>query len=214
MKRKIYTDRHRLVISTPRKGQPPHQSIYLERRCGLSWPTAHNPGYFVVVGLLDIATPSGEKPIEVITEGERPTPTHLFERLVVVMREYSVKCLLANMRGHEREYMALGRFMKSRNIKYFSVLDTVEFSGLEESLGTITDMLINRLIRMDPRMKLFRQIDGLRPEDLKSQKAVRPEERLHAYYAFSQVVTSFQVYPYRKPLRNRSTPRRRSGYGG
>ncbi len=211
---KIYSDGHRLVIGVDRPGKTPLQEIYCDRRIGLSWPSAHNPGYFCVAGLQEDKTPTGERRIEILDESERKDLTPLFQRLATVCMTYKAKWVLANMKGHEREYEALGLFIKKNNVKHISILDTAEFADMEETLPTISDLVIaRRMVKMSPRLKLFGQLETVQNTELKPIGKVQPEERFHAYYAFSHIVTSYQLYPFRKP-RSHEAPKRRSGYGG
>ncbi len=50
-------------------------------RCGLAWPTAVSPGYFVLIGQYTKSNITGRFPLRFLREGQGETPAKLFQKL-------------------------------------------------------------------------------------------------------------------------------------
>lgn len=212
-KPKIHSDEHRLVISHPQPGKADHQDIYCDRRIGLSWPSANSPGYYCVVGLHEDKETDGNRIVRVLMEGERKQLPQLFDRISAMALLYHANWILAHVPGNDNDYLDLGQYRKKRGVKDWTLIDTSEFSGLEEGRARIAALIDKRQLKMPLTMKLQGEISRMRPHDLLPRDKVKPEERMFRTYALCHVITSYQMYPFRKPIKAK-TEIRRSGYGG
>ena len=50
-------------------------------RCGLAWPTATSPGYFVLVGQSTKSNVTGKFPLRFLREGQGETPAKFFQEV-------------------------------------------------------------------------------------------------------------------------------------
>ena len=221
-KPKIYVDGHRLVMSWERKGRPDLHRIYHDRRCGVVWPGPNNVGYYCVMGLFDEHRVDGRVTHALLAEGNVKDTEALFAKIALVCKRLRCEWVLADLsKKYDTIYSAFGRWVRKRGITYVRTYDAADFGGIEEAMPAINDLvggaddpLERSALRIPVKSILGRQLDELRPDDLHLIDKTHVEERFYAAHAMSYVVTSWQLYPFRKPGdKTDEDPGRGKGYG-
>lgn len=213
---KIFADGYRLVMEWPRPGGgAPKSRIYLDRRCGLAWPTARGPGYFCVCGLLDEPTPSGPRPVVLLAEQQEADHQRLFTTMTATMRKLHCGWILADgQKDWDSLRYELHRHVVKKNIRGLKLLEAHDFSGIAEARPVIERLVESKSLRISRATILFKQLAHIGAGDLRERDQVKPEERFFAVHAFSHVVTSWEMYPWKRPTKFEDRYQgRRPGYG-
>lgn len=213
-------DGHKLIITSPPQGavKTPITRIFLDRRVGITWPTAHNFGYFCVFGMEDKQTLYGKiKPFVLLAEGTdqraggRMPRRAFFGKLLSACHRYHSSWAFADMR---REYdivlWGLSEVVSKRNFE-LSVYDSSEWGGIEEMRPSVDELGERGLLDIPAKSIISGEMQRVTPDSLKSQQGLPVEKRFPAVYAMSQVVTSWEVYPWKKPTK-KDKSKKQEGY--
>jgi len=211
---KIYTDDYRLVMSWPRSNGPPKLHIYLNRRCGLTWPTANNPGYYCLMGLLDEPTLSSIRPLRLINEGEFTDTARLWDRVTKVCKLMHCEWILADLRdefyGLQLEFT---NYVRRRRVEGLRLRDVSDISTFEMARPLIARRADTDTLAIPKHTILRKQLGMITPDDLRQVDYQQPEERFYAVHALNHVVTSYHMYPWHKPKKPQWQMPRQGGYG-
>lgn len=195
---KIYSDAHKLILENKETRK---QTILNDRRIGFVFPGIRNPGYLVILGLLDEPTlKKGEKVVLFLKEIEEREKERFFELLIIWSRRYKCKYVITSLdKKNELVQNAFLRFKKSRNVKGVYLMDSKDFSGFEEAAPIINELAQKNNLRIQKNTVLNDQLSRITANDLKSVDGVSIEERHYAVNALNHVISSFEYYPFSKP---------------
>ena len=223
IKPEIYTDGHRLVMSWARKGRPDFQRIFKDRRMGVSWPGPNNPGYFCLMALQEHPRrEDGRVAHRLLNERETTDVEELFKAITIVCKRMKCAWVLADVsKKHDTIYAQFARWLRERSVDYFRLHDASDYGGIEEALSAMNDLIggpddpeERNALYVPTTTILGRQLSDINPEDLHLIDKTKVEERFYAAHAMSYVITSWQLYPFRKPQRDSEEyPGRGTGYG-
>ena len=208
---KIFNDGFRLVIENT---DTRNQTILNDRRIGFVFPGVRNPGYILVMGLLDEPTlKKGEKVVLFLKEIEEKDKERFFELLIIWSRRYKCKYVITSFdKKNELVENAFLRFKKSRNVKGIYLMDSKDFSGFEEAAPIINELGKKGNLRIPKNTVLNDQLSKQTAADLKSVDGVSIEERHYAVNALNHVISSWEYFPFSKPKKKAEAGVMQEGY--
>ena len=181
--------------------------LFLDRRCGISWPTANRMGYASIWGLEDRRTALGaSKPVVLLSEvvdkksGEgRVSRQIFFERILAACHKYHCEWLFADL--GEKWEVIIARFDREVGKLRAKVrlYDCHDWLDVEKVRPVIDELIANRLIEIPRQTILYSEMRTFGPSDIRTQDGLSVEERYPAIMAMGAAVTSFDLYPYHKP---------------
>lgn len=185
---------------------------YIERRCGIAWPTINSPGYACIFGLYKEPEP---RRLRLLWELEEQDRSKLISKTVVYCQHLAVRWAFADLSGEYEGYeMAWYNHCKRRNVQTVQLHDVHDISGIERTWSAIDDLTKQRLLRMTRRSLLYAQGLSISPDTIRTIDNVKPHERWYAVHALSHVVASYDYFPFsedkKKPATNTGS---RPGYG-
>jgi len=202
---KLTRDGFRLVVEQAGK-----HFVFLDRRCGIIWTGPHNPYYYAIFGLLDEATLGGPKPLCLLAEAVIQIQDVFHTNLLATCNKWGCSGLYADTR-QDSHFNALYDFVRLKNIKGLSLLDSSDFTSFEQSKAPVELRLKYGSLRIPAKTKLDEQMQVFDPTHLKDQ-VIKPEERFYAVYALAQVVCSYEFYPWAKPRKAQPGAKATNGY--
>ena len=213
----IYEDNGKVVIDKPRKGKSHLIKVYLDMRMGMTWPTATNPGYACIVGVLDEPHPVyGIKPLELLGEVEEKDTKRYFETVAASAKHFCCDKLLADTSDeHVNMVISFTRFVRKNRTPNIRLINAKDFTGFEAA-RSIIERYNNKkhnafYIRPHRNPIIAKDLKTFDARDLKG----KPEEKYYALHALNHVLTSYNLYPWRKPVRDQKSvlPENWEGYG-
>jgi len=178
---------------------PERQVIYRDRRCGVTWPGANNPGYFVIFGQQDAPSPTVYKQTDMLVEAEEENMERFFDKLTAGIKKLYCTWVLCDRNAkHDHTLYSLADYIRKRHIK-LQLLGVEDICGFEESRPIIDDMIKNDQLFIPTGTILRGQSGRLTPQDLHIRDRVGPEERFWAVNAMHYCVASWRAYPWKKP---------------
>lgn len=208
---KIYSDGHKLVLENTDTRK---QTILDDRRIGFVFPGVRNPGYILVMGLLnEPGLKKEEKVVIFLKEIEEKDKERFFELLVIWSRRYKCKYVITSFdKKNELVENAFLRFKKSRSVKGVYLMDSKDFSGFEEAAPIINELGKKGNLRIPKNTVLNDQLSKQTPADLKSVDGVSIEERHYAVNALNHVISSWEYFPFSKPKKKAEAGVMQEGY--
>ena len=216
---KHYKDGHRHCVQIERKGKAPEINVYVDRRCGLTFPTTHNHGYFCLFGLKDMPSMSDRLPMQLLVEEYSESADKLFLKLVAAMRKYNCSHVYADCsKEFQSSEVQLAKFLQRRNVRFMELFDASDFEGFDstyagfEAARAPVDEYGRRgklLIPPSGQSRLGTELNSYMEEHLSGH----PERQFPAINAFNHVVLSYVLSPYERPGAE-SQPDIGEGYGG
>lgn len=218
---KPYLDRDKLVIPTkPKGGDSGETRIFLDRRIGITWPGSNNFGYYCVFGMEDRFTVQHGmiKPLVLLAEGTdiktggRHTRQRFFEKLIAMASRYEARWLFADMR--KRNDVVLWSFDRVVNKRRFKLqmTDTSEWDDFENMRPAVDEVGDAGLLDVPRNSIISREKAKLTPSAVKQKEGLTLEERFPAIMAMSRVVTSWEMYPWVKPKKDKPRAPIKEGY--
>lgn len=208
---KIYSDGHKLVLENTDTRK---QTILDDRRIGFVFPGVRNPGYILVMGLLnEPGLKKEEKVVIFLKEIEEKDKERFFELLVIWSRRYKCKYVITSFdKKNELVENAFLRFKKSRSVKGVYLMDSKDFSGFEEAAPIINELGKKGNLRIPKNTVLNDQLSKQTPADLKSVDGVSIEERHYAVNALNHVISSWEYYSFCPPKKKSEVGVMQEGY--
>ena len=208
---KIYSDGHKLVLENTDTRK---QTILDDRRIGFVFPGVRNPGYILVMGLLnEPGLKKEEKVVIFLKEIEEKDKERFFELLVIWSRRYKCKYVITSFdKKNELVENAFLRFKKSRSVKGVYLMDSKDFSGFEEAAPIINELGKKGNLRIPKNTVLNDQLSKQTPADLKSVDGVSIEERHYAVNALNHVISSWEYYSFCPPKKKSEVAVMQEGY--
>ena len=213
----ISQNKHEILIKMKPTGVD-DPLVFVDRRVGIAWPGAHNPAYFCMFGLERLPGAAGERPLRLLCEfentkdGAQGTNARFFQALAFMCRKLHCKWCFCDLQtpavNMER---AFDLFVRDRGVRNIRLENSYEYSGIVEAGPRIRELNSKKLLLLKTPLVYFtgqergvsllrRQIGTADPVGVAGTvDRVRPEERYHALYALSHVVTSYQQRPWRIP---------------
>jgi hypothetical protein len=210
--------------------------LYVDRRAGMTFPTANNPGYYCVFGLKKTISHKDKRPLELLAEAEIKDQTKLFLSLVKTMRLLHCSAVYADCsKAFESAELELEHILARLNVDTISLFDASEFDGFDSSYANfeaarapIDDTGRKSLLIIPGAYKEFHAPDkGRTPgmsmitRDLQAAatdtvKSARPWESFPAANAFNHVIMSYVISPYQEPAKDHLIKEDAgfNGYGG
>jgi hypothetical protein len=233
MTARFYQDRHILCREIAVKGKAPTVEMFLDRRAGMTFPTANNPGYYCVFGLRQVISHKDKRPMELLAEYETHNQTALFLSLVKTMRLLQCSVVYADCsKAFESAEMELEQVLTRLNVSTIGLYDASEFDGFESQYASFEAARApldaygrKGLLKIPGAFREWGNPDkgrvpgfSLITRDLQSAgkdtvKAARPWESYPAANAFNHVIMSYVISPYQEPEKDYSTTKN-EGYGG
>ena len=206
---KIEKDGYRLVIHKDRI----NTDIYLDRRCGVSWPLPGSKGYAVIIGLHDIPVIHNLKPLKQLAETTENNRDKFFKLLVALCRKYYCSDIFADCMGKgELMQQAFARYVHRYGVKGLRLNDMSVFGDIEDAAPMISEHFSKDALMLQKGSILTQEAQTIRPEDARvSVIGQKPAERWPAMAALSRVMISYDIYPFSKP-RTKRRQERRGGY--
>jgi len=210
MKTSKFLDRYNLVVEIPRKNRAPIQRIFMDRRGAIVWPTVDNPGYYCIFGLEDISVTHTYKPLAMMVEVKEQDLQKMCQKLIRDAEEWKCRNWYANLHTTDEMMAAneLSQYLRRMRNTKVQVHDASEWSGFEEAMQRVHTLLEVEALEIPDRTVLFRQLDEIEAEDLKSGV----ERKFYAAAAFMHIVTSYILSPWVKPKKQRVNTGRGEGY--
>jgi hypothetical protein len=169
---------------------------YLDRRCGVAWPTIHGVGYACVFGLYNESKP---RRMRLLWEYRNDDRAKLIDKTVTNCRKFGVKWAFADLQNEfETNQYAWWNHCKKLKVDDLQIHDTHDIGGVQNARGSIDDMTKRGLLRIPKKSIVFREGMRLSPEMMRSVDHVLPHEQFPAMHALSNIVASYDWYPYRK----------------
>lgn len=208
---KVYSDGFRLILENT---ETKKQTVLDERRLGFVWPGVKNPGYILVMGLLnEPGIKKEEKVIIFLKEIEENNKERFQELLVIWSKRYKCKYTITNLdRKYELLENSFLRFKKKKGIKDVYLLGSEDFSGFEEAAPIINELADKKNLRIPKNTVVFDQLSRITANDLKSIDGVSIEERYYAVAALNHVISSFEYYPFTKQKKDSDNVETNEGY--
>jgi len=200
-KPKIEKDGSRIIVESKER------QVYLDRRLAFMWPCGDHPGYFVMIGRLEEKGIDAELPYVVLDEGERPDKDNLYQAVIACMRRWHARWMFAEVRGGWKLLnINFAAWLKKMNARGVRLIDTSEFSGIRQTMPIIRGLLNHgSIVMVDGPLK--RQISAITSADLRTSEGETVEERFPALAAFGDIISSYELYPYKKKKRKIHTAR-------
>lgn len=197
---KIYSDAHRLILENKETRK---QTVLDDRRLSFIWPGVKNPGYILIMGLLnDPGLKKEEKVVVLLKEIEESNKERFMELLIIWSRRYKCKYLITSLdRKYELLENSFMRFKKSKGIKDVYILDSKDFSGFEETAPLINELAEKNNLRIPKNTILHDQLSRVTASDLRSVDGVNIEERYYAVTAMNHIISSWEYYRFYPPKR-------------
>jgi len=195
-------DDGKITWCSRQEGKPPQLKTYLTTRAGVTWPkpSVDVPGYYCILGIEDRSALSNKKPLVVLNEGESPDRDPFFEKLTLNTNRWHCDQVYADLsKKVDNWHGALYQFVRNRNIDGVTLFDSSEFTDFEEGITLIRQKIDDDSLQI-PESVLRSQLAGVTPESIKNL-----EENFYAVAALIRVLSSFEVYPFRKPKKSRHT---------
>jgi len=219
MQAKFYQDRHILCRSRERKGKAPKLDMFNDRRAGMTFPSANNPGYYCVFGQEKTVTVRDKLPLELLAEGSSDKARDLFLGLIKNMRLLGCTVVYADCsRGMEGAELEFERTIRALNVQDISMWDASEFEGFDSSYsnfdaarGPAMEYGAKGLLKIAGAYRYWGKPDkGRWPKDsilkrdlakvgAETARQTRPWEEFPAANAFNHVILSYVISPYVKP---------------
>ena len=177
------------------------RQVYLDRRLAFTWPTGAHAGYFIMIGRLEEGNISGDLPYVVLDEGDRPDKEQLYQAVIACMRRWHCKWMFAGVRGGWKLLnINFAVWLKTMNAKGIRMIDTAEFPGIRNTLPLIRSLL-NKGVIVVSDGPLKRQLSAITAQDLRTTDGEPVEDRFPAVTAFGNIVSSYELFPFRKRKR-------------
>lgn len=198
-KHTVEKDGSRIIVMSKER------QVYLDRRLAFMWPSGDHGGYFLMIGRLEETGITGELPYVVLDEGERPDKDNLYQAVIAAMRRWHAKWMFAEVSGGWKLLnINFSAWLKQMNAKGVRLIDTTEYSGIRETLPLIRSLLNKGAIIMaDGPLK--RQVSAITTSDLRTADGETVEQRFPAVTAFGHIISSYELYPYRKKKQKNHT---------
>lgn len=217
---KPYLDGYKLVIpSAPKPPHPGGTRIFLDRRMGITWPAANTFGYFCIFGLEDKVTVYGKtKPLVLLCEatdqipGGRMPRRSFFGKLIARARRYHCIQFYADTRKKWDVMLAsFSQVVSKRNVEC-EINDTSEWGGFEGMRSAVDEMGDSGLLDIPVGTIIRNEIRRLTPAEIRRSDGLPLEDRFPGAYAMSQVVTSWELYPWARPDKGSTKHKQAEGY--
>lgn len=207
----LHTDGGSLVARLQDKAgeQPPVHAHFVDRRCGVVWPTTHRPGYFCIIGLEELAErPDWKKrekyatrrlsfPLQFLVEGEDRDSQRFFEKLLAQLAQFHCRQVLAYL---DRDGLAYGAdcmaYFARRGRSDIEAFNVEDFSDIPRGKPLIDAKLRKALLYttdlFDRETRLSRELAGI-------PATAEKGEGFEAVLAFCHVITSYREAPFEAP---------------
>ena len=214
----IIEEKHKILIKLQPTGNA-DPLIYVDRRVGITWPGAHNPAYFCMLGLEERKTMTGDRHYRLLCEfenvdkgGQSGTNARFFAAVSYMCNKLHCEACYCDLQtGDVNMEAAFDQYAAARGIDGIILENSYNYSGIVEAGPRIRELNAKRLLHIKSPLiylkgqergisVLRRQIGTADPVGVAGTvDRVRPEERYHALYALSHIITSYQQFPYRTP---------------
>jgi hypothetical protein len=185
-----------LLRRRDRRGNIVGEREYLDRRCGVAWPTVHSPGYACIMGLYNEAKP---RRVRLLWEFRSDQRSKLIDKTVVGCRRYGCKWAFADLQGeYEPHLYAWWRHCKNLKIDDLQINDVHDIGGIVNARADIDDMTHQGLLRIPRKTILYGEGMRLTPDLVRAVEHVPVEAQFPAMTALAHVVVSYSWYPYKK----------------
>jgi hypothetical protein len=160
-------------------------------RCGLSWPTAQSPGFFVLLGQENKKNITGHYPLRLLREGEEQIPAQLFEKMAGDAGSFFVEEIYTDLSGaseRSRGYVAaFDAFRRERRRqKLYLRPGPFDFS---HGIFVLKGLTRDGSLYVPKDSIVFEQLKTITSEDLRGD----PENKFYAVNALRFVIGSFEV---------------------
>ena len=174
------------------------ESIYLDRRAALAWPSVQHPGYFAIYGQLDRYDPVAQRfPLVLLSEASIADTRHFFTRLMGDTRKFGcTRAYLDLSEKTETVARSLARFIRETDdIKCdFPFTDASEFASFEKSYPLIDQYLQQDTLDLPEDSQIKLELRSIRKPQLKRHDGIGPEDLYPAIAALNYIVSAFDIY--------------------
>lgn len=207
---RVFKDNGKICVQRPGgPNKPARIDVFLTTRGSIIWPTASNPGYCAIYGLLEAPTLTERKPLVLLCERQGNYLDKFFERLVERAQFWFCELLFAELGGDCEGYeTSLYRFFQSRKVTGIRVYNVPEqVSSLEYCVNLIKQYKKDGALKILPTSTVGEQIQKIKLDDLKDL-----QEGFFGIQALNQILVSFEVYTWTKPSREEQFSGSGEGY--
>ena len=231
-----YPDEYRLCRQTDVPGAAPVIDIYNDRRAGMTFPTANNPGYYCIFGLKNVVTHRAKRPLELLAEREDTDQRKLFTALCKDMRLLKCERVYADCsKSFESSEMDFEATAQRLGVDTIGLYDASDFDGFDSSYANfeaakapLDDYGHQGILIIPGTYKVMGQPykgrwpgDCLITRDFKAAgksdiKSSGPWEQYPAATAFNHIIMSYVISPWSKPETDSLVKQSAdfNGYGG
>ncbi len=173
--------------------------VYLDRRAGLSWPSAHHPGYFAIYGQMDNYDPVSQKfPLVLLLEQSVPDTKKFFHDFLINANRYGVTRAYLNMSDkNQLNSMALSRFIRENpeiDCRY-PFIDASSFADFEKAYPITEELLRTRTLAIGNQSLVRQELVPFQKDDFRRKDNLSPVDTRPAMEALSYVAAGFEFYP-------------------
>jgi len=160
-------------------------------RCGLAWPTAVSPGYFVLIGQYTKSNVTGRFPLRFLREGQGETPAKLFQKLFNETGAFRCWEIFSDL--SEKNYSYLSAFEQerraNRNLQDIRLDFAPFYQNFSHGISLIKEWIEGEALHIPRDTIVYNQLTTITAENVRMD----PERIFFAVNGLRFVVGAFET---------------------
>jgi hypothetical protein len=165
---------------------------FRDPRCGLHWPSAGSPGFYVLIAESIKENITGGCSLQLLREGEDQIPSKLYEKMANDMGAFSVKDIYTDtseqFKGYVLDFIKFKREERPRQPIYLRLAPF--YQDFSHGVFTIREWVKKDALVIPKESVIYDQLKNITSQDLRGN----PEEKFFAVDALRFAVGAFKIF--------------------